>query len=203
MSAVPTTMTRLMTSKGTYSGMNGQYFSSIMSAVSSAVCSYIPMASAVNSTNIVTGPGAGTYTGRITGCIPSKMSALMMNLSANMGLVGRDTQKLMDAVSFGVCQTVLTTVMVQGSVIGGGPGTGQGKISNLAPSALKALIVANLGGKTLVGEKTQQIVSAIAFGICMHIMSASTVITTCIGTFTPPPVGPLLIPAAPGFGKVT
>jgi hypothetical protein len=32
-------------------------------------------------------------------------------------------------------------------------------------------------------------------------MSAGTVSTICIGSFTPPPIGPIPVPAAPGIGR--
>lgn len=199
---VPPLMTTLMIAKGASSGMTGQYFSSIVSATSSAVCLYIPASAVVMSTNVVMGPGAGTYFGKIVGCVPSAMSVLMMAKAAAFGLVGRDTKKLFDAISFGVCQTLLTTAISQGTVIGGGPGVGQGKIINLVPTALQSLILANMASKTLVGTKTMQILSAIAFGICTHIMSACIVTTTCIGVFSPPPAGPIVIPTAPGPGRI-
>jgi hypothetical protein len=95
-----------------------------------------------------------------------------------------------------------TTVFAQGVVIGGGPGTGQGKITNLRYTDLKRLITLNLAGRKLFGSKTDDIMSVIAFGICLHIMMSDMIQTVCIGAFAPPPVGPVLIPAAPGPGRL-
>jgi len=199
---IPAAMTGLMMAKAVSKSLAGSKLMPQISAVSSAVCTYFSAAPIVITTNIVTGPGAGTYTGRIIGVIPSAMSALMMLKATSLGLVGRDVKKLFDAISFGVCQSLMTTVMVQGTVIGGGPGAGNGKIINLIPSALQLLIVAKLTSKGLVGSKTMPLASAMAFGICTHVMTTGTVVTTCIGAFTPPPVGPIPIPAAPGPGRL-
>jgi hypothetical protein len=98
--------------------------------------------------------------------------------------------------------TLLSSAIGQGSVIGGGPGAGQGMIVNLVPSSLQALIIPQLVGVMLIGEKTQQMIDAIAFGVCMHIMTDGRVVTTCIGAVAPPPVGPVPIPAAPGPGRL-
>jgi hypothetical protein len=195
-------MTNLMMVKAMSQSVHGAKLLPELSAVSSAVCTYFSMAPIVVTTNIVTGPGAGSFTGKIVGVVPSAMSSLMMIKAASAGVLGRDTKKLFDAVSFGVCNTLLTSVVAQGAVIGGGPGAGQGKIINLIPSALQSLISANLAGKLLMGSKTMAISSAIAFGICNHIMTMGVVITTCIGAFAPPPAGPIPIPAAPGTGRL-
>jgi hypothetical protein len=191
-----------MVAKGAGSLMTGEKFMPFVNATSTATCQYLMAAPIVMTTNMVIGPGAGTFTGKVIGCVPSAMTSLMMIKAAGFMLVGRDTQKLFDAISFGVCMTILTTAIAQGSVIGGGPGAGQGKIVNLVPSALQSLIMTQLAGVTLMGEKTFQIIGAIAFGICTHIMTAGTVVTTCIGAFAPPPVGPIPIPAAPGPGRL-
>lgn len=171
-----------------------------LSAVASAVCAYLSTSAQIQSINFVTGPGAGTYTGNVVGLIPSMMSSLMLAKAASTGMIGRHTRLLFDAISFGVCQTLLTTAIAQGTVIGGGPGVGQGKIIGLIPSILQQLIFANLSGKHLMGSKTINLCSAIAFGVCTHIQSSAIVNTTCIGVFSPPPVGPIPIPTAPGPG---
>ena len=199
---IPTAMTSLMMTKAMSQSIHGSKLLPYLSAISSGVCSYFSTAPVVVSSNVVTGPGAGTYTGKVVGVVPSTMSSLMMLKAGSMGIVGKDMKRLFDAVSFGVCTTLLTTVVAQGAVIGGGPGFGQGKITNLIPSVLQTLILANTAGKLLVGSKTMNLMSAIAFGICTHIMTMGTVITSCIGAFTPPPIGPVIIPAAPGPGRL-
>ncbi len=199
---VRSAMTGLMMAKAMSQSVHGAKLLPQVSAVSSAVCTYFSTAPFVTSSNFVTGPGAGTYIGRIVGVVPKAMSSLMLLRAAASGIVGRDTRRFFDAVSFGVCQTLLTTVTVQGTVIGGSPGAGQGKIMNLVPTALQQLIFLSLSSKKLTGTKTMAISSAMAFGICNHVMSAATVVTTCIGVSTPPPAGPVPVPAAPGPGRL-
>jgi hypothetical protein len=182
--------------------MAGSKLPDIISAVSMATCQYLMAVSVVNSTNIVVGPGAGTQTGTVTGLFPQAMSALMFFRASSQGLVGRDLPKLFDAVSFGVTTSVMTSVLVQGTVIGGGPGTGTGKILGLVPTGLEAFILAQEIFRLISGSKIREIVSSMAFGICNHITTTGIVILTDIGAFTPPPVGPVPIPAAPGIGRL-
>jgi hypothetical protein len=179
----------------------GEKLPGIVDSISMATATYVLGTAQVQATNVVLGPGAGTFTGTIAGLNPTAMSTLMMTKAATAGFSGRDLKKLMDAVAFGVVQAVLQ-VVVQGSVIGGGPGTGTGKVLALVPTALQAQILAALSGRNLVGSKTNDLVGAMAFGICNHIMSAGTITTTCVGAFAGPPTGPVTIPAAPGIGKL-
>jgi len=199
---IPSAMTSLMMTKAMSQSIYGAKLLPQLSAVSSAVCTYFSTAPVVVSSNIVTGPGAGSYTGKIVGVVPNAMSSLMMVKMGSAGLIGRDVKRLFDAISFGVCNTLLSTVIAQGVVIGGGPGAGQGKIVGLIPSALQNLLYASFASKLLVGSKTRALSSAISFGVCNHIMTMGTVITTCIGAFAPPPAGPVPIPAAPGPGRL-
>ena len=201
MPIVSSFMSSQMQLKSSSVTVSGSKFSGIVSAVSNAVASYVPSTAQVQSTNIVVGPGAGTFTGRVSGLSAPVMSKLMQLKAAIAGLTGRDIGKLCDAVSFGVIQA-MRQVTVQGTVVGGGPGSGNGKILALVAKSLEPIIIANLSAKILMGSKTKDLISAIAFGVCNHIMSAGTITTTCIGAFAGPPTGPVTIPAAPGMGKL-
>jgi hypothetical protein len=202
MPLVPMQMQSLMQLKATSEVMAGNKLPDIVSAVSAATCQYIIAFSIINSTNIVVGPGSGTQTGIITGLIPQAMSSLMFLRASSQGIAGRDLPKLFDAISFGVTTSIMTSVVVQGTVIGGGPGTGTGKIMGLVPTGLETLIMAQEIFRLISGSKIREIISSIAFGICNHIMSTGTVVLTDIGVFTPPPVGPVPIPAAPGIARL-
>jgi hypothetical protein len=129
------------------------------------------------------------------------MSSLMLLRAASTGLAGKDLKKLLDAISFGVANA-LNTVIVQGTVIGGGPGTGIGKIVGLVPTGLAFAIMAQESFRLIAGKSLGQLVSAIAFGICTYIMTAGVVTLTDIGVAAPPPVGPMPIPMAPGIGRL-
>lgn len=197
----PPAMQALIQLKAASQLMAGNKLSALVSAISSATCQYILTASIINSTNIVLGPGTGTQMGRITGLIPSIMSSTMLLKAASQGLTGRDLKKLCDAISFGVINS-LNTVIMQGTVIGGGPGTGTGKIVGLVPAVLANLILVQDFFRLISGSKVRDLMSAVAFGICTHIMTFGTVIITNIGVAAPPPAGPILIPAAPGIGRL-
>ena len=201
MPLVSTAVSGFMNAKGASLALAGSKFSTMASAISSAVCTYVLSAAIINSTNIVLGPGAGTHTGKVVGLVASSMAQLMVAKAASTGMAGRDISKLFNAVSFGVVQG-FNTVMAQGSVIGGGPGTGSGKILGLVPTALSGLIMAQTAVKLLSGKDMAKLASAIAFGACTHIMANGTVTNTCIGAAAGPPAGPVSIPAAPGRGRL-
>jgi hypothetical protein len=201
MPLVPFQMQSLIQLKAASLLMAGSKLPDIVSAVSAATCQYLIASSVVNSTNVVLGPGAGTQTGTVTGLVPQAMSSLMFLKATAQGLAGQDLPKLFDAISFGVCTSIMTTVVVQGTVIGGGPGMGTGKIIGLIPIGLETLIFSQAAFRLISGSKIREIISSIAFGICNHILSVGTVILTDIGAFAPPPVGPIPIPAAPGIGR--
>jgi hypothetical protein len=129
------------------------------------------------------------------------MSNLMRIKAAASLISGRDIKKLLDSIAFGVVQA-MKSVVVQGTVIGAGPGTGNGRIKALVPTALEALIIAQMSVKLISGSKLRQLISAIAFGICNHIMTSGTILTTCVGVAAGPPSGPITIPTAPGLGRL-
>jgi len=182
--------------------MSGSKLPDMVAAISGAASQYILSVSTVNSTNIALGPGAGTQTGRITALVPTAMSSLMMLKSASLGLSGKDIKKFYDAVSFGIVNATKSIVM-QGTIIGAGPGTGTGKIAGLVPKGLETLIWAQSTFRLLSGSKLRSMISCVAFGVCNHIMSTAVVTITNIGVAASPPIGPILIPAAPGIGRLT
>jgi len=174
-------MTEYILAKASQSKMGGQKMQPMISAVSSAVCSYLPKAAEVSSTNLVLGPGNGTYRGTLTGCSPSTMGSLMASKGQSQGLSSQEIKKFFNAISFGVCQILSGSVTAQGNVIGGGKGSGQGKITSLSQSELQQRILSFLKGKKFLGGKTEALASAISFGICNHIMGDIKVLTTCTG----------------------
>jgi len=180
--------------------MSGSKLPAVVSAISTATCQYVIAASTINSVNIAVGPGSGTQIGKIIGLSTRGMSSMMLLRGATLGLIGRDAKKFFDAVSFGVV-TSMNAVVMQGVIIGAGPGTGTGKIIGLLPTALLNIIYANAIFRLIAGSQMRRIMSAVSFGICTHITTFGTVTITDIGAFTPPPVGPVPIPAAPGIGR--
>lgn len=196
----PPVMSGLIQAKAGLQLMAGSKMSSLVSAISSATCQYLPLVAIVNSTNNVLGPGTGSQFGRISGLSPTLMTTAMTLKAASQGIYGRDLYKFCSAVSFGVVNS-LNTVIVQGVVIGGGPGVGIGKVVGLVPSALSMLIMAQEAFRLMGGSKLSNIISSVAFGICTHIMTVGIVNLTDVGVAAPPPVGPIPIPAAPGIGR--
>jgi hypothetical protein len=181
--------------------MSGEKLSYFISAISSATCQYILSVSTVNSTNIALGPGAGTQTGRVVGLSSFGMGTLIYNRALSSGFSGRELRRFCNAISYGVVMA-MKSVVIQGSIIGAGPGTGTGTITGLVPSALQGIMYSQEAFRLISGDKLRTILSAIAFGICNHIMAAGKVNVTDIGVAASPPVGPITIPAAPGIGKL-
>jgi hypothetical protein len=181
--------------------MAGNKLPDVVSAISGATCQYILLSAIVNSTNIVTGPGAGTQIGRIVGLFPQQMSTAMQLKAGSSLISGRDFGKLCDAISFGVVNA-MNSVLLQGTVIGGGPGSGTGKIMGLIPTALTTLILAQEAFRLISGSKLREVISAISFGICTHIMTVGTVTIINIGVASPPPAGTFVLPVAPGIGRL-
>lgn len=200
MPLIPTAIQGLIQGKAASKSMAGSKFPSMVQAISTGASMHVLSTATVTSTNIVAGPGAGVQIGRIVGVNPSAMTSLMMSKAAAAGISGRDTMKLMESVAFGVCNS-LNAVIMQGSVIGGGPGTGTGFIAGLTPPALKGIILGLMGAQVLAGSKLASIVDAMAFGICTHIQTATVSITN-MGAAAPPPAGTVTLPVAPGTGRL-
>ena len=201
MPLIPAAMSGLMVAEGSSLAISGSKFSTTVFGISTAASAYIIAAATVTGTNVVLGAGAGTFVGRIMGLSPVIMSGLMNLRAAASGIMGKDIFKLFTAVSFGVVNS-LNSVVAQGTIVGGGPGSGSARIYGLIPIVLQGIIMAQLGAVSIIGEKTMDIASAMAFGICNHVMTSGTIMTICIGSFTPPPVGPVTLPAASGFGRL-
>ena len=201
MPLIPTALSAQAKAKAASVTVSGQKLPGIVDSIASAVSAYVLGSAQVQGTNVVLGPGSGTFTGRISGLSVSTMSNLMRISAATAGFSGRDLGKLFDSIAFGVVQSLRQTI-AQGTVIGGGPGSGQSRIYALVPKAMQAQLMAALAGRTLIGSKTSDLIKAISFGICNHILQNATIITTCIGVAAGPPVGPITIPAAPGTGKL-
>lgn len=178
----------------------GSKLSALVSAMSSAICQYFLSAPVVNSTNNVLGPGAGTQIGRIRNLSANKMASYMMTKAMSKNIVGKDLERLCRSVATGVTNS-LNTIVVQGSVIGGGPGTGTGRIYNLVSSVLTSMIMAQESFRLIGGSKLKDMISAMSFGLCTYLMAFGSVDIVCIGAAAPPPAGPITIPAAPGIGR--
>lgn len=197
----PSSIKGLIRTKASSQLISGDKLPDFITAISNATSQYILSAAMINSTNIALGPGSGIQTGKVTALVQQGMSSIMTFKASSYALSGRDIQKLLSAVSFGVVNA-MKSIVLQGTIIGAGPGTGTGKIAGLAPPALEKLILAQSFFRLLSGDKLKSMVSAIALGICNHIMSAGVVNCTDIGVAAPPPIGPITIPAAPGIGKL-
>lgn len=193
-------MKGLVQAKSASKLLSGDKLSPFVSAASSAAMSYIKSTGTITSTNNALGPGSGTFIGRISGVSDKSMSNIMNLKAASSQMSGRDIKKLFDAISFGVAQAMKTSIS-QGTVVGAGPGTGNGKILGIMAKPLATAIMAQMGVKFLNGDKMRAMTNAVATGIQTHILSSARVSTTCVGAAAGPPAGPVTIPTAPGTGR--
>jgi hypothetical protein len=197
----PSAITGTAMAKASSLVLSGRDLQKLVNAVAQGTAAHVMSVGMSNPTCIVMGPGAGTFVGTIAGMTPQGMSGLMKLKATTQTLTGRDIGKIFDSISFGVVQA-MKAVTVQGAVIGGGPGTGTGKIVGPVAKTLETQIMGMEAVKALGGEKLRPIVACVAFGICKHILQAATVSATCVGAFAGPPAGPVTIPAAPATGKL-
>jgi hypothetical protein len=201
MPLIPPVMQGMIIAKAASQMIAGSKLPSLVNAICMGTCQYVLSVGTVQSTNVALGPGAGTQIGTIQGLVPSTMCNLMTMRATVAGLTGCDIAKLYSSVSFGVVMA-LKAVIVQGSIIGAGPGSGQGKILGLVPNALSGIIMGFEAAQVLSGQKLPAIISAAAFGICMHITINGIVQLTDIGAAAGPPAGPITVPVAPGIGRL-
>jgi len=201
MPLAPSSIKALIITKASSKLVSGSKLPDMVTAISNATADYILSVSTVNSTNIALGPGAGTQTGKISALNPTTMSAQMMLKAGPKGLSGRDLKKLFDAVSFGVVNA-MKTVVLQGTIMGAGPGIGTGKITGLVSTTLKAAILGQSFFRQVSGDKLGALIDCMAFGITNHIMSVGVINVNNIGAAAGPPAGPVTIPTAPGIGRL-
>jgi hypothetical protein len=177
----------------------GSKLSIWVAAISSAICQYLLTMPVVNSTNNVLGPGTGTQIGKIKGLSAPRMASWMVTRARGHQLSGKDLERLCNAIATGVV-TSLSAVIIQGTVIGGGPGTGTGRIYNLTASILTTMIMAQESFRLIAGTKLKDLISSIASGLCTYLMTFGSVDFVCMGVTAPPPAGPVLIQAS-GIGR--
>ena len=178
--------------------LGGQKMKPIVDSISSACVQYFLASFRANTVNNVLGPGSGTSVGTVTGIFPTGMASQIKRMAEFLRVGGGShSDRFFNAVSFGVVQA-LNTATMNGIVIGGGPGSGYGKVFGLSGSALKPLILNRLSFKVGRGSKADLIFTAVSSGICNYLNSSASINNVCIGTFSPPPVGPVPIPSAPG-----
>ncbi len=201
MPLIPAAMKSFITLKASSKQVAGSKFPLLAASIASAASQYIISVSTVTSTNNALGPGSGTQTGRVSGLNAGRMSNSMRIKANATGLSGRDLTKLLDSVAFGVVNS-MKTVLLQGTIIGAGPGTGTGKILGLSSSALKKIIRSQTSLRQISGDKLDALAGAISSGITSHILSSGRVSVTNIGAAAGPPAGPVTIPAAPGTGRL-
>jgi hypothetical protein len=138
--------------------------------------------------------GTITNTG-ITGLSFYNMSTFMYNKALMFGFNGVDLKKFFDAISKGIC-TSLLSISVIGSVVGVGVGGGIGNFTAINENALFNLLSMNMLQKNFIGRDSKNICSCIAFGIINHLRTMVQVPVVVTGVVSPiPPITVTGIPA--------
>lgn len=128
------------------------------------------------------------------GIVPSVMSNL---IRFKAPFTGKSWKNMCDAISNGIAMTFQTS-SISGTTVGIALGGGIGRFSNMVTSDLVNRIKATASFKSILGSKKDQLVDAVAFGICTHFKTSVTVTATVTGAIAPtPPTGPVAVTAMP------
>jgi hypothetical protein len=171
----------------------------IANAVASALSTYV-----ISTPSLVQFTLSGTVgpVGQVTsivvaGIVPQAMAGLMFTKAASLGLRGKNTLQLFQAISNGVC-THLQTMQVTGTTAGLAVGGGVGRFTFINKAAVKGLLQVNFLGKLIKGKNAPDIIESIAFGFTNHMKSAPVVSAVVAGAIAPvPPAGPVAVAGIP------
>lgn len=172
----------------------GKMDKNLADAIAIGLFTYLKTPNLVNfQLNGTAGP-VGTVTSiTIAGVVSNTMSVLMKKSR----FTGKNWKDLTDAISKGVAAAI-QIAMVNGTASGCAVGVGTGRFLQMNASALSSRIKATAAFKSIRGSKKDQMVDAIAFGICTHLKSTPTVTVSIAGAIAPvPPAGPVAVTAIP------
>ena len=128
------------------------------------------------------------------GLVPSAMSSLMVSRAP---FTGKNWKGLCDAISTGFAISFMTST-VSGTTLGIALGTGVGRFISMIDSDLSNRIKSTTAIKQMTGSKKDQMIDAIAFGICTHFKTSVTVLASVTGAVAPvPPAGPVAVSGMP------
>jgi hypothetical protein len=168
----------------TAAGIKGTSASSLVSAISIAVTTW--MQTLVVQTNDVGLLGVGVGTGKAIVTPPALVGPLVGAAAAS--LKGTAMVPLMTAIGNGVASFVASQVMVQTTHPGIGVGAGIGTLKIPGPAPLQGLLSAQFSAVKIMGTSMPSLAQAIATGLATGM--ATAIITVAItGTpIVPPPV---------------
>ena len=194
-------MTNLIAGNMATKSFTGREVLNLSDSISSALTSYLTSVPnlLIFSLTGVAGP-VGTVTGTpFVGLSSQAMSSLMYLRGLNLGLSGRDTLQLFQAISTGVTSN-LQAMQVTGTAVGIATGTGIGRFVGINKQAVSSLLLSNMSVKRLLGSSASHVVESIATGFSGHLLQTPTVTAAVVGA---PPPGAVPVAAIPTtFNKI-
>jgi len=176
----------------------GRDAGSLADAVGTAVAMYVVTPNMVSCTVNGTAGPVGTVTSvAVAGIVGKGMSGMMSVKAQTKRFSGRDILTLFDAISSGVAQ-VLMGSMLTGQCVGCAVGAGTGKFVALNEKTLSSLIVLNATARSFRGRNMIDLADCVAFGVVNHLRSNAIFSVVVAGTVAPtPPTGPVAVVGIP------
>jgi hypothetical protein len=178
--------------------IKGRDAGSLADAIGLSVATHVTTPNMVTCTLSGSAGPTGTITSlAVAGIVGKSMSGLMAVKAQTKKLTGRDILTLFDAISSGIAQVLMGSIL-SGSCIGCGVGVGTGKFLALNDKALSGLIVLNASSRAFRGRNIVDLADCIAFGVVNHLKSSATFSVLVAGAISPtPPTGPVAVTGIP------
>ena len=185
--------------------LTGRDIATIAGVIGSSVSKYLMMPNMVTcSLNGTAGPLGNINSVVVSGLVPTALSGLMYGKASLIKLTGRDIKKIFDAISAGLCQSLMGMVL-SGTAAGIAVGGGVGSFTALSDQALSKLMYGMMLSKKLKGRDASKLCDSISFGLVNHLKTSVKFTTVVTGVIAPvPPAGPVAVIGIPSvFTKIS
>jgi len=198
MPVIGTLITSAIVANMTPRSIKGRDAASLASAIGTAVATHVTTPNMVSCTVSGSAGPLGSITSvAVAGIVSKTMSGMMLLKAQSKSLIGRDIITLFDAVSAGIAQVMIGSILT-GSSVGCAVGAGTGKYVALNEKALAGLIVLNATAKSLKGRNMVDLADCVSFGVVNHLKSSATYSVLVAGAIAPtPPTGPVAVVGIP------
>lgn len=178
----------------------GRDAGSLADAVGTAVAMHVTTPNMVTCTvNGTAGPVGSITSVAVAGVVGKAMSAMMVVKATSKKLTGRDIVSLFDAISSGIAQVMMASVLT-GTCAGCAVGAGTGRFLALNDKLLSSLIVLNATARSFRGRNMVDLADCVSFGVVNHLKSGATYSVLVAGAVSPtPPTGPVAVVAIPSL----
>lgn len=176
----------------------GRDAGSLADIVGLSVATHVTAPNMVSCTLNGTAGPTGTITSiAVAGIVGKSMVGMMSMKAQSKKLTGRDVTTLFDAISSGIVQVLMGSVLT-GACIGCAVGVGTGKFVALNSKALAGLVMTNATFRAFRGRNMVDLAECIAYGVVNHLTSSATFSVLAAGAISPtPPTGPMPVVGIP------